>query len=238
MSSVEVADRVEYPESDGKPMGETDLHRDWMIRILDILRQRYRGQQVYVASDLLVYYEEGAPNKFVVPDVFFVKACPPGRRRTFKTWEEGCVPDVVFEVTSRSTRRDDEVFKLQVYARLGVKEYFLYDPTSDYLEPPLQGYRLRQGAYMRIVPDGVNALRSELLGIRIRLEQGELLMIDEATGQTLLNEAETERAARKAERVARETERVAREAAETRIADLEAELKRLRQQLKEDQDSP
>ncbi len=91
---------------------------------------------------------------------------------------------------------------------------------------------------MRIVPDGVNALRSELLGIRIRLEQGELLMIDEATGQTLLNEAETERAARKAERVARETERVAREAAETRIADLEAELQRLRQQLKEDQDSP
>ena len=238
MSSVEVVDRVEYPESDGKPMGETDLHRDWMIRILDILRQRYRGQQVYVASDLLVYYEEGAPNKFVVPDVFLVKNCPSGRRRTFKTWEEGCVPDVVFEVTSRSTRRDDEVFKLQVYARIGVKEYFLYDPTSDYLQPPLQGYRLRQGDYMKIVPDDVNALRSEQLDIKIRLEQGELVMIDEATGQTLLSEAETERAARKAERAARNAERTAREAAEARAAGLEAELERLRQQLKNGPSSP
>ena len=46
---------IEYPESDGKPMGETDLLRDWMFRILELLRFRYRGQRVYIASDLLVY---------------------------------------------------------------------------------------------------------------------------------------------------------------------------------------
>ena len=53
MNTVTVPPEIDYPESDGKPMGETELHRDWTIRILDILRQRYSGQAVHVASDLL-----------------------------------------------------------------------------------------------------------------------------------------------------------------------------------------
>ena len=61
MRLVQTIDEIEYPESDGKPIGETDLHRDWMSLILDILRYRYWGQKVYVGSNLLVYYEEGAP---------------------------------------------------------------------------------------------------------------------------------------------------------------------------------
>ena len=84
MSLIQTVDQLEYPESDGKPMGETDLHRDWMYRILDILRLRYRGQRVYVASNLLVYYAEGDPSQFIVPDDFVVMDCDPGRRRTFK----------------------------------------------------------------------------------------------------------------------------------------------------------
>jgi hypothetical protein len=47
MSSVTIPNEIEYPESDGKPMGETDLHRDWMVRILEIFRQRYTGQRVH-----------------------------------------------------------------------------------------------------------------------------------------------------------------------------------------------
>ena len=78
---------IEYPESDGEPMGETDLHRDWMTRIIDLLKQRYRGQRVYVSGNLLVYYEEGDPTKHVAPDAFVVLECSPHRRRTFKVWE-------------------------------------------------------------------------------------------------------------------------------------------------------
>ena len=58
MNTVTVPLEIDYPESYGKPRGETELHRDWTIRILDIFPQRYRGQSVYVASDLLLYYEE------------------------------------------------------------------------------------------------------------------------------------------------------------------------------------
>jgi hypothetical protein len=59
---------VEYPETDGRPLGETDLHREWMIRMIDLLKYRYRGQRVYVSGNLLMYYEEGDPSHFVVPD--------------------------------------------------------------------------------------------------------------------------------------------------------------------------
>jgi hypothetical protein len=62
MTSVTTQNQIDYPESDGKPTGETDLHRDWMFRLLEIFRQRYRDQQVYIASVLLVYYEEGTPS--------------------------------------------------------------------------------------------------------------------------------------------------------------------------------
>jgi hypothetical protein len=117
---------------------------------------------------------------------------------------------VVFEITSRSTRREDEVFKPRVYARLGVPEYFLYDPTSDYLKPPLQGFRTERGNYTRITPDETGALKCEQLGIILRLEHGDLVMYDARSGQVLQTEAE---------------------AAETRAAELEAEVQRLRAEL-------
>jgi Uma2 family endonuclease len=212
MTLVQTVHEIEYPESDGMPMGETDLHRDWMVRILDILRLRYRGQHVYVASDLLLYYQEGDPTKFVVPDGFVVLECDPSRRSTFKIWEEGNkVPNVVFEVTSRSTRREDEVFKPRVYARLGVPEYFLYDPTSDYLNPPLQGIRTEHGSYTRITPDETGALKCEQLGITLRLEQSSLVMYYARSGQVLRTEAE---------------------AAQARVAELETQVQRLQAELR------
>lgn len=226
-----IIDRIEeeYPESDGKPMGETDLHRDWMIRILDILRYRYRGQRVYVASDLLVYYEEGVPRRFVVPDDFLVLDCDPGRRRVFKTWEEGKVPDVVFEVTSRATRSEDQALKPRIYEIIGVKEYYLYDPSSEYLQPALQGFRRQEaGVLAPIAPNQSGALTCHALGIALHLDGADLVMSDMATGNVLKTEAEAERTAKEAEREAKESEREAKEAAQARVAELQAELARLR----------
>jgi hypothetical protein len=35
MKTTTTAHETEYPESDGRPMGESVLHRDWMMRIFD-----------------------------------------------------------------------------------------------------------------------------------------------------------------------------------------------------------
>jgi Uma2 family endonuclease len=226
MSLITTKDVIEYPESDDKPIGETDVHIDWMVRIRDILRYRYRGQRVYVTSNLLLYYQEGDPTKFVVPDIFVVKDCDPQRRRTFKMWEEGKAPDVAFEVTSRSSRRDDMVFKPQIYARIGVHEYFLYDPTAEYLATPLLGFRLTGGEHQPIQPDRTGALKCEQLDIALRLEAGNLVMHDSQSGQRLYTEAEAAQAAHLSEKTARQS-------AEGRVAELEAELQRLRAQFKQ-----
>jgi Uma2 family endonuclease len=214
---------IEYPETDGRPMGETDLHRDWMVRIIDLLKHRYRDQRVYVTGDLLLYYEEGNPSKFVVPDGMVVKDCDPGRRRVFKVWEEKRVPCAVFETTSKSTKREDAFYKRPIYEQLGVAEYFLFDPTADYLRPALQGHRLGAAGYELIVPDAAGRLFCQELGLWLRLEDGDLTMYDCQSGDCLLTEAEDEHALRETERAAFEAVLTARD----------EEIQRLREKLKE-----
>lgn len=212
MSLAHHAATIEYPDSDRKPLGETDVHRAWMIRIYDLLSYRYRGQQVYVGSDLLLYYTEGQPANYLVPDDFVVLDCDASPRRTFQIWQEQRVPNVVFEVTSQWTRREDEVFKPRTYARIGIRELFLYDPTGDYLRPPLQGFRLAGGEYARIEANATGDFECHELGLLLRLDAGRLVMVDAQSGTQLLTEAEAER--------------TGREAAEAEVARLRAELAR------------
>jgi Uma2 family endonuclease len=172
-----------YPESDGKPMAESDLHRDWMFRIIEKLF--FAGQRVYVSGNLLIYYVEGDPKKSVAPDAFVVKDCDPGRRKIYKLWEEGKPPNFVLETTSSTTRREDRDKKMRVYAQVGVAECFLYDPLGDWLEPPLQGYRLEVGQYLRLEADKDGGITSQRLGLIFRLEEGQLVLFNAATEQRL-----------------------------------------------------
>jgi len=204
-----------YPESDGKPMGETDEHREEMVRHIELLQDYFRGQQVYVSGDLLVYYEQGNPRKFVVPDAFVVKGLAPGRRRTFKIWVEGRAPHVVIETTSRKTRRKDMTVKPQLYAQLGVKEYFIFDPDQEYLDPPLQGYRLVDGTYAPIAADDAGCLLSQELELRLCLADRHVQFFRLDTGERLLTRGE--RADLEAE---------ARQVAEAELAKLREELSR------------
>jgi Uma2 family endonuclease len=174
-----------YPESDGKPMAESDLHRDWMFRIIELLKLFFAGQRVYVSGNLLIYYVEGNPRKSVAPDAFVVKDCDPGRRRIYKLWEEGKPPNFVLETTSSTTRREDRNKKMRVYAQMGVAEYFLYDPLGDWLDPPLQGYRLEAGQYLRLEADKDGGITSQRLGLIFRLEEGHLVLFNPATEQRL-----------------------------------------------------
>ena len=53
-------EEVYYPESDGKPMAETDLHRDLMSDLIQSAKYRFRSTpDVYVSGNLLVYFVEG-----------------------------------------------------------------------------------------------------------------------------------------------------------------------------------
>lgn len=212
-----------YPESDGKPMGETDEHRIAMIRHIELLKRYYRGQKVYVTGDLLLYYEQGNNKKFLVPDLFVVKGIEQKNRRIYKLWTPGIAPCVAIETTSRKTKSKDTRVKPKLFAHIGISEYFLIDPTSDYLDPPLQGYRMTSEGYRQLVDDG-QGLISEQLQLRLVEEEGVLQFYRLDNGQRLLTAEEEKELLEQS----MTTTRLERDSALERVRELEAELKRLR----------
>src|SRR5947209_2323994 len=175
-----------YPTSDGKPMAETDTHRNLMMVLIEILKAFYQAQpRVYVSGNLLIFYQAGNKRRHVAPDVFVVKGVAKGDRLNYLVWEEGKGPDFVIELTSSSTRREDVEKKFDLYQNtLKVKEYFLFDPLGDYLDPPLRGYRLRKGVYQPIRE--VNGrLPSQVIGLHLERDGKELRLYDPSTGQWL-----------------------------------------------------
>jgi hypothetical protein len=133
-----------------------------------------------------------------------------------------------------------------VYARLGVREYWQYDPSGDFLPARLQGERLTRSGYVRqpvaTALDGTLALRSETLDLELRAVPGrEMRFRDPATGDDLRSHAEeaedrlAEAEARRAEAEGRRAEAAARRAAETRAADAETRVAELEAILRERQ---
>jgi Uma2 family endonuclease len=191
---------IVYPETDGMPMAESDLHRDIMVDLINRLKERYaKRKNVYVTGNLLVYYEEGQWGVSLAPDCMVVFGVPNHHRRIYKTWEEGAFPSVVFEITSKTTQREDMLTKLRIYERIWkVKEVFLFDPTRDYLEPSLLGYRLSHGEYVRFKPTS-GRLVSRELGITLERDGQRLILRDSKSGNELLLPAEAEAARLRAE---------------------------------------
>ncbi len=177
---------IVYPTSDKRPMAETDDHRDLMVEVIDTLKLRYaRYPKVYVSGNLLVFYEPGDRLRHLSPDVFVAKGVPKHNRENYLIWKERKGPDWILELTSRSTREEDLDDKFWLYQdKLKVREYFLFDPHVEYLDPPLMGYRLRQGKYKRIRPvDG--RLPSQVLGLHLEQVARTLRFHDPATGAWL-----------------------------------------------------
>ena len=144
-------------------------------------------RDVYVSGDLLIYYEEGNPRVSIAPDVFVVFGVEKRERLNYKLWEEGRAPSFVLEVASPSTWREDVGRKRSVYAQLGVREYWQYDPLGEHLPARLQGERLTRSGYERqpaaTALDGTLTLRSETLGLELRAAPGrEMRFRDPATG--------------------------------------------------------
>ncbi|MCE2476153.1 MAG: Uma2 family endonuclease [Alphaproteobacteria bacterium] len=182
---------VDYPCSDGKPLAESDFQLKPLVYAITALQTHFLDRaQVYVAGDMFVYFKEGDPGAVVAPDVFVVLGAPKHMRSSYKLWEEPKAPDFVLEVTSRSTRAEDEGRKREVYASLGVAEYWLFDPTGDWLAPRLQGFRLRAGGCRALqgvaLAGGGLGVHSEALGLDVRHdEDGRLRFHDPASGEDL-----------------------------------------------------
>jgi Uma2 family endonuclease len=233
---------LDYPTSDGKPMAESDVHRKNMVDLIETLEDHFaHDPNVYVSGNLLVFYEPGNKRKHVAPDVFLVRGVPKlPPRGNYLVWEEGKGPDLVIELTSRTTQRDDRQKKFELYRdTLKVSEYFLFDPNADWLKPPLQGFRLSGAEYIPIERVGGHFLPSDVLGLHLVRHGFELRLYDPSTSFVLPTRSE-----RLAQSMSRQADSETRlgltarspadtklELAEARLDKLEAENEQLRREV-------
>ena len=179
-----------YPTSARFPMPETDWHRILMCTLIDTLIRHFAGQRVYTSGNLLIFYEEGNRRRHVSPDVFVTRGVEHHPRPNYLVWQEGKAPEFVIELTSSTTRTNDLTTKRDLYRDvLRVKEYFLFDPFGDYLEPRLQGYRLRGGQYVAIRPRA-GRLPSRVTGLHLEQSGDDLRLWNPATAAWLPTEKE------------------------------------------------
>src|SRR5215469_3477932 len=107
---------IDYPTGDGRPMGETPLHRDNLIIAVRTLERYFATQPlVYVSGNMFVYYEKGNRHKHVSPDVFVALGVAKNKPRdAYFIWEEDHGLDFVVELTSKTTKDEDLVDKMSI----------------------------------------------------------------------------------------------------------------------------
>lgn len=228
--------KIVYPETDGKPLPDGEYQAPPHVEILGTLRTHFSNRpDVHVNGNTMLYYEEGNPRRVVSPDcyvAFGVDVDAILRNNTYLLWDVGKPPDFVLEIGSSSTATNDLRSKRELYARLGIGEYWRYDGTGgDFYREPLVGEYLEDGEYRRFElnheADGMVWCHSPTLNLDLCWDNGRLRYYDPAAGNYLLNREEEHIAMRSAQAAAG-MERAARQAAETRVSELEAELRRLR----------
>ena len=188
-----------------------------------------RETDVFIDNSSYICYDRSNLNVRIAPDlyvVFGVDATSIRPRKIYLPWEAGKPPDWVLEIASESTWREDVYRKPAIYARIGVPEYWRFDPSGgNYYGYPLAGDRLTNGIYRPIElttePDGVLKGYSEVLQMSFCWDNGLPRLYDPVTGE-YPDDWQHDRAARRE--------------AEVRAAEAEAEVRRLREQLRRPQE--
>ena len=242
------APAIVYPETDGMPLPDGEYQAPLYVRTVGTLRTHFRDiPGARVNGDTFIYYVEGNPRRSVSPDCYVVFGLTEAAlhslslegNNTYLLWEVGKPPDFILEIGSQSTAGADLGSKRDLYAELGVREYWRFDATGgEFYVEALVGERLVDGEYSRIEMRRESGGRvwghSDVLNLELWWEDGELRFLDPVTGERLLSQEE-EQDARLAAQARAETaesrsreEEAARLAAEARMAEMEEELRLLR----------
>jgi Uma2 family endonuclease len=183
-----------YPETDGKPMAETDIHAKLLTYLREALTIFFaEREKVYVTGNIMFYYVEGSPEEVVAPDIMVCFGVNKGDRTSYKTWEENdVIPLVVIELASRSTWHKDRTEKRELYEMLGVKEYYIFNPLYPKNLPAFLAFNLEAGELKRVNFEN-GRIYSELLGLEL-VDTGETLrLFDLDKNEFLKNQEELDR---------------------------------------------
>ena len=239
--TTESATTIVYPETDGMPLPDGEYQAPIYVSVVGTLRTFFSDVPgARVNGDTFIYYVEGDPRRVFSPDCYVafglseaaLESLSMERNNTYLLWEVGKPPDFILEIGSPSTGAVDTGRKRDLYAEIGVGEYWRYDPSGgDFYGEPLVGERLVDGEYerfeLRHQDDGSVRSHSEALNLELQWIDGELRFWDPVKGERLLNQQEEHDERVRAQARADDAEARAN-AAEARASRLEAELRRMR----------
>ncbi len=189
------------------------------------LTDLYSPEEVFRSSNTFICYDPTDLNVRVGPDYYFafgVDARAIEQTKLYLPWAVGTPPppDFVLEIASESTAQHDVTSKRQVYAEIGVPEYWRFDRCGGgFYGEPLAGDILENGTYQPVnlttEPDGILKGYSPALRRSLCWQDGMLVFYDHETGEYMRN---------------LRAERAAREQAEARVRQLEEELRHREEQ--------
>ena len=232
---------------EGDRVPEDTFHSRFLTLLYLALTQWLKRKKPHLTAfqDLVILWANRAlpnssPDVWVAPNV----QNPAKRRGSFMEAEEHTRPVLAIEVVSRQYRKQDRENKVRLYQNAGIPEYIIFDQRTrgeQVIGEDVIGYRLAEGHYEVITPDEDGLLLSETVGVWFGMENGRPVLIDAETGEQIplpddaddaRAEAEVRAEAEAEARAEAETrahaEAQARAEAERRLAEVEAELKRLR----------
>ncbi len=264
-ADVSAKTEIRYPEADETPLPD-GFYQLWHFVELNLaLKSFFRPRDdVVIAGNVFIYYWEGEPQIWVAPDCFVVMGVSLEsfeRNDTYLLWEVGKAPDFVLEIGSPSSVIEDLGWKRDLYARLGVVEYWMFDPSGgEHYGFALRGETLVDGEYRELEmvsgTDGSLSGHSAVLNLELHWREGRLRFYDPVGRRWLENMEETgsraefaevraasaEALAQSAEALAQsaearaEAERAARDSAEARARAERERAERLEARLRALQD--
>ncbi len=222
---------VYFPETDGMPLPDAPEQEREYLNVNVTLKGHYANQpNTFVSGNTFVYYDPSNSRRNIAPDcyvVFDVDVDALLEINRYRIWAVGKPPDFALEIASTHTSHIDLGPKRELYAIIGIGEYWRYDPSANsrHYGEPLVGERLVDGEYQRlpVVPDAEGRPRgySPTLGLDLVWENGVLRFYDPATGEWLKTYDE-EREAREAAQARAEAAQAAQESAQARAESAQA----------------
>lgn len=243
-------------EEQDEPLA-SDPHFDEQHYCYYALRYLLNPDGHYVSADRWLRMDPANDHDKLLPDLLIALGLQERQwgNDEYLPWEVGKAPEVLAEFLSPSSVQADTVHKPRRYGKLGVREYFLFDPVGTYDVPRIQGWTLYGEDVREALPRGAEGgISSRVLPVRFVLVDDHIAVVDRRTGKLALRYEELQRlfrqelAAQQQEAAAlqarlreevearqQEAAEHAREAAEHAAAErkvrrLQAELERLRRE--------
>lgn len=183
-------------------MGESSIHADLVLYLMLILRWLFHRQRYAIFENLNFYQTANPQESPLTPDIAVIKGAEFQDLPSWRIGKNGPAPQVVFEIGSSETWIRDLEEKPALYTRMGVQEYFAYDPHKHLLPKPKE--RRHQKA-RRLFGWRLDPVKGEMYELPLRSDgslwsihlesllvpEGQYLRLYDSQEQLRLTQAET-----------------------------------------------